>query len=203
MTVAPLVNRVATLTPVNLCDRNISNPIFFTFVYQILVWKRIILLPMFFLKSRLPLPLSHIHTYIHCTHLSLYYSPSSEVGFVIPPIQPIHPIEYICRDKPHPARCFDNVNNQLYTSLSVSLLLASDYTLYLFVPSFETISICFYVKWSQDEYTMHNLREISRSASTKRGIILKEGNQNENRKPVPWDRDPATLNSLIINQSSH
>ena len=40
------------------------------------------------------------------------------------------------------------------------------------------------------------IREVPQQ---KRGIILEEGNQNENRKPVPWDRDPATFNCLIIN----
>ena len=97
-----------------------------------------------------------------------------------------------------PTPCFNNVYNQLYTSLSVSLHLASAYTPYSFVPSIETISICLNVMWNQDEYTLHTVWENSRSASTKRGIIPKEGNQNENRKPVPWDRDPATFNCLIF-----
>ena len=52
-----------------------------------LVWNRIILLPMFFFRSRVqPHPLV---TYIH-THLSVYHPPPSEVAYVIPPIQPIY-----------------------------------------------------------------------------------------------------------------
>ena len=161
------------------------------------VWNRIILLPMFFFsKSLYPHP--PLVTYIY-THLSLYHPASSEVAYVIPPIQPIHPTQYICRDLPHPTHCFNNVYNQLYTSLSVPLPLASAYNLYKFVPLFETISIRLNVKWNQDEWRLPYLRENSRSASTKREIILEEGNQNENQKPAPWNRNPASFNCLIIN----
>ena len=66
------------------CLRNIFHPI--SSIDSDL--KSYILLPMFFLKSHLT-PL---------IHLSLYNPLSSGVAYVIPPIQPIYPTEYICRD---------------------------------------------------------------------------------------------------------
>ena len=99
----------------------------------------------FFVQSRVyrPRPAAKFHAYIR-THIShsrfKYHPPSSEVAYVIAPIPPTHPIEYIGRNLPHPPLA------SMFTFLSVSSPLASGYTLHPCFRSFETISICLSVK---------------------------------------------------------
>ena len=152
-----------------------------------LVSNRIILLPMFFFQSRVhhtSAPPAKSDYYIP-TFLKIHISPSfcrSGLRYLSYPTNTLNQVHWSWLTPPHP--CFSNVYNQLYTSLSVSLHLASAYILYSVVHAFETISICLNVKCNQDEKALHNIRENSRSASTKRRFILKKSNHNEIRKPV-------------------
>ena len=152
-----------------------------------------------------PPPQSNIHTYIP-TFLKIHISPFFWSGLRNPcyPINTPKPVYWSWLTRPLPTPYFNNVNNQMHTSLPVSLPLAFAYTLHSVVRSFDIISISFKT-WSETK--MNRLcmifERIRRVPQQSGGSYSRKATRIKNRKPVPWDRDAPTFNCLVVNYWSH